>query len=138
MVSFLDQTSGEAEFVRMAGNVPAIKFDDKHTGEFQMEKPAGLENLSANIKAGKAANQFRKLRETELTALRSLKVIAGEHCRNLETVAGGTAAAIAQARAVIQWRRLLRHNIKNQLACPAWFNDVARGEHGEHLARKFV
>ena len=44
------------------------------------------------------------------------KLVAEKRGKGYTEEAGGTAAAIAQAKSVIQWRRLLRHNIKNQLA----------------------
>jgi hypothetical protein len=123
MISFLDQTANTADFQRVTA-VPPIRFDDKHTGEFQLEKPAGLENLSANIKAAKAAKEFAKLRGVEIKAKADLKSVSGEHCRNLEILAGGIAPAIAQARLIVKCRRMLRRALMNVQNCPAWFNET--------------
>jgi len=108
----------------LLADVPAIRFDDKHTGEFQLEKPAGMENLSANLKAAKAAKEFAKLRAAENQAKENLKVIAREHCANLETVAGGIAPAIATARAIVTARRQLRAALKNPMAAIPCLGDT--------------
>ena len=116
--------SGE-NYARTVADVPAIRFDDAGGSrqDFQLLKPAGLENLSAGLKAAKALKEFDRARASLGKASQDLRAVAKEHCANLETLAGGIAGAIGQARLIVKARRMLRAALKNPAGVIGWLGE---------------
>jgi hypothetical protein len=90
-----------------AGEVPPVRFDDHdHAGpEFHLITPANAAEMLGNMKTQRESAAMAKRREKEMLAKRALKLAAAEHCANLAKLAGGVAAALADAN---RRRRLLR------------------------------
>lgn len=106
-------------------DVPPIRFDDANgtRQDFQIITPAETGDISARLKAQKAAHAFGKLREKELKARRDLQAVAAEHCGRLAILAGGIAPAIASARLITKARRLLRSALANPQGVIEWLGE---------------